>query len=164
MDKQNNQIEYGKERQNYIPGDSEKKDPIFKKLNQAKAILFYVPLVHLGTCVLFLILLLVGLLVKDKLGFTLTATQSALAFSYIGAVVLIDVLVFILPAKKAKKKNQFRVMAITTLIFSTFMLSGSFAFVAIPTLLFFTIVTLIAWILEIIAAIFLILVVEALPN
>lgn len=163
MNNQNNQIEYNKEREDYIPHNT-KKDPIFKKLKQAKTILFFAPIVHLGASIVFLILLVVGLIVKDKLGFTLNSTQSALAFSYIGFSVLVDILVFMLPAKKAKKKSQFRIIAIATLILSTLILSGSFVFWGIPTLLFYSVITLIIWVFEVIAAIYFILVVEGLPN
>lgn len=164
MSKQNNQIEYQKEREEYVPHNVNKKDPVFKKLKQAKAILFVAPIVHLGASIVFLILLVIGLIAKSKLGFTLNSTQSALAFSYIGACVLVNCLVFMLPAKKAKKKSQFRIMAIATLILSTLILSGSFIFWVIPTLLFYSVITLIVWVFEVIAAIYLILVVEALPN
>lgn len=165
MDKQNNQIEYHKQpKEEYIPHNNPNKNTTFKKLKQARIILFFAPIVHLGTCAIFLILLLIGLIAKNKLGFTLNTTQSALAFSYIGASVLVDSLVFMLPAKKAKKKSQFRIMAILTLILSTLILSGSFLFWGIPTLLFYSVITLIVWIFEVIAAIYLILVVEALPN
>lgn len=164
MDKQNNQIEYRKEREDYVPHNPNKSDPVFKKLKQAKVMLFFAPIVHLGACVVFLILLVIGLIAKDKLGFTLNSTQSALAFSYIGASVLVDLLVFMLPAKKANKRGQFRLIAILTLILGTLILSGSFIFWGIPTLLFYSVITLIVWVFEVIAAIYLMLVVEALPN
>lgn len=164
MDKQNNQIEYNKEREDYIPNNVNKKDPIFKKIKQGKTILFFAPIVHLGACVVFLILLLIGLLAKDKLGFTLNSTQSALAFSYIGACVLVDLLAFMFPAKKANKKAHFRMMVILTLILSTLIVSGSFIFWSIPTLLFYSVITLIVWVFEIIAAVYLMLAVEGLPN
>lgn len=164
MDKQNNQIEYQKEREDYVPHNVNKNDPTFKKLKNSKIMLFFAPIVHLGACIVFLILLVIGLIAKDKLGFNLTNTQSALAFSYIGVSVLIDCLVFMLPAKKANKKSQFRIMAILTLILSTLILSGSFIFWGTPTLLFYSVITLIVWVFEVIAAIYLMLVVEALPN
>lgn len=164
MNNQNNQIEYKQEREDYVPHNVNKKDPLFKKLKQARTILFFAPIVHLGASIVFLILLVIGLIVKDKLGFTLNSTQSALAFSYIGFSVLIDILVFMLPAKKAKKKSYFRIMAVVTLILSTLILAGSFVFWTIPTLLFYSVITLIIWIFEVIAAIYLILVVEGLPN
>lgn len=164
MNKQNNQIEYQKEREEYVPHDVNKTDPVFKKLRHGKIILFFAPIVHLGAAIVFLILLVIGLIAKDKLGFTLNSTQSALAFSYIGAAVLVNLLVFMFPAKKAKKKSQFRIMAIATLILSTLILSGSFLFWGIPTLLFYSVITLIVWVFEVIAAIYLLLVVEALPN
>ncbi|MGL5268316.1 MAG: hypothetical protein ACRC8P_00880 [Spiroplasma sp.] len=165
MNKQNNQIEYHKEREEYIPhNNSHNKDAIFKKLKQARVILFFAPIVHVGASIVFLILLLIGLIAKNKLGFTLNTTQSALAFAYIGTSVLIDCLVFMLPARKAKKKSQFRIMAIITLILSTLILTGSFLFWGIPTLLFYSVITLIVWVFEVIAAVYLILVVEALPN
>lgn len=164
MNKQNNQIEYQKEREEYIPHDTNVSDPIFKKIKHSKIMLFFAPIVHLGACAVFLILLVVGLIAKDKLGFTLNSTQSALAFSYIGASVLVDLLVFMFPARKANKKSQFRIMAILTLILGTLILSGSFIFWGIPSLLFYSVITLIVWAFEVIAAIYLILVVEKLPN
>lgn len=164
MSQKENQIEYHKERQTYEPNSTIKTDPAFKKLNQARIMLFFAPAVHLGACIVFLILLVIGLIFKNKLGFTLNSTQSALAFSYIGISVLVDILFFMFPAKKAKKKQHFRIMAILTLILSTLILSGSFIFWVIPSLLFYSVITLIVWIFEIIAAIYLVLVVEALPN
>lgn len=164
MDKQNNQIEYHKEREDYVPHNLNQSDSIFKKLKHSKIMLFFAPIVHLGACVVFLILLVIGLIAKDKLGFTLNSTQSALAFSYIAVSVLVDLLVFMLPAKKANKKGQFRLMAILTLILGTLILSGSFIFWGIPTLLFYSVITLIVWVFEVIAAIYLMLAVESLPN
>lgn len=163
MSNKNNQIEYNKERETYIPHETNKKDPVFKRLKQGRMMLFISSIVHLGVCAVFLILLLVGLIAGSKIT-GLDKTQSILALSYVGVAVLIDILAFLLPAQKAKKKNYFRVIAILTLILSTLILSGSFAFWGTPTLLFYSLVTLIVWISQVVAAIFLILVVEALPN
>lgn len=165
MANKNNQIEYNKERETYIPHDTKLKDPVFKKLKQGRMMLFISSIVHLGACAVFLILLLVGLISGKELTILgLTKYQTILALSYVGISVLINILAFLLPARKAKKKNYFRIIAILTLILSTLILSGSFVFWGTPTLLFYSIITLITWVFQVISAIFLILVVEALPN
>lgn len=165
MSDKNNQIEYNKERETYVPHETKLKDPVFKKLKQGRMMLFISSIVHLGACAVFLILLLVGLISgKEASILGLTKFQTVLALAYVGVSIFIDVLAFLLPAKKAKKKTYFRIIAISTLILATLVLSGSFVFWGTPTLLFYSIITLIAWVFQVFSAVLLILVVEALPN
>lgn len=149
---------------NYIVNKKTKRFDLIKKLKLARGLLFWGPIAHIAGSVIFLILLLVDAVVGKKLGFELTKLELALSLSYVGVAVLINVICFILPAKKLKKKRSIRIIAISTLILSTLILSGSFVFWAIPVLLFFSLITLVIWLSEIIAAIMLILVVEELPN
>lgn len=149
---------------NYIVNKKTKRFDLIKKLKLARGLLFWGPIAHIAGSVIFLILLLVDAVVGKKLGFELTKLELALSLSYVGIAVLINVICFILPAKKLKKKRSIRIIAISTLILSTLILSGSFVFWAIPVLLFFSLITLVIWLCEIIAAIMLILVVEELPN
>ncbi|WP_308149780.1 hypothetical protein [Spiroplasma sp. AdecLV25b] len=149
---------------NYIVNKKTKRFDLIKKLKLARGLLFWGPIAHIAGSVIFLILLLVDAVVSKKLGFELTKLELALSLSYVGIAVLINVICFMLPAKKLKKKRSIRIIAISTLILSTLILSGSFVFWAIPVLLFFSLITLVIWLCEIIAAIMLILVVEELPN
>ncbi|MDQ7982915.1 MAG: hypothetical protein REH79_01680 [Spiroplasma sp.] len=164
MSNKSNQIEYHKDRETYIPHNPNKKDPVFKRLKQARMMLFISSIIHLGAAVVFLILLIIGLIAGNNAVTGLTKNQLIMALAYIGPVILIDVLAFLLPSQKARKKSHFRVIAILTLILATLILSGSFVFWGIPTLLFYSLITLIVWICQVVAAVFLILVVEALPN
>lgn len=149
---------------NYIPNKKTKRFDLIKKLKLARALLFWGPVVHIAGSVIFLILLLLDTIIGKKLSFNFTNLELALSLSYVGIVVLINLICFMLPAKKLKKKRSIRIIAISTLILSTLIFSGSLVFWAIPALLFFSLITLFIWICEIIAAIMLILVVEELPN
>lgn len=149
---------------NYSPSKKIKHFDLIKKLKLARGLLFWGPIAHIAGSVIFLILLLVDAIVGKKLGFELTKLELALSLSYVGIAVLIDIICFMLPAKKLKKKRSIRIIAISTLILSTLILSGSLVFWVVPVLLFFSLITLVIWIFEIMAAIMLILVVEELPN
>jgi len=148
---------------NFIPNKKTKKFDLYQKIKMARLLLFWSPIVHIATSIIFLILLLVGTL-SHKLGFEFNNIELALSLSYIGIAILISVICFMVPAKKVKKKSWFRIIAISTLILSTLILSGSLYFWLFPTLLFFSLVTLCVWVAEILAAIILIFVVEELPN
>ena len=150
--------------EDYIPNKKIKRFDVLKKIKTARLLLFWAPIVQIASSIVFLILLIVDAFVGEKMGFEFNKLELALALSYVGCAILISVLCFMVPAKKLRKKTSFRIIAITTLILSTLILSGSFVFWAIPVLLFYSLVTLLVWIAEVMAAIMLIFVVEELPN
>lgn len=148
----------------YIPNKKTKKFDILSKIKVSRALLFWAPIVQIIGSIAFLILLIVNAFVGEKMGFEFTKLQLALSLSYVGVAILISIICFMIPAKKLKKKSSFRITAISTLILSTLILSGSFVFWSIPVLLFFSLISLVVWICEVIAATILILIVEDLPN
>lgn len=152
------------EQNNYIPNKKTKKFDVLSKIKVSRALLFWAPIVQIIGSIAFLILLIVNAFVGEKMGFEFTKLQLALSLSYVGVAILISIICFMVPAKKLKKKSSFRIIAISTLILSTLILSGSFVFWSIPVLLFFSLISLVVWICEVIAATILILVVEELPN
>lgn len=152
------------EQTNYIPSKKTKKFDVVNKIKVARVLLFWAPIVQIVSSIAFLILLIVDAFVGQKMGFEFTKLQLALSLSYVGIAILINIVCFMIPAKKLKKKSSFRIIAISTLILSTLILSGSLVFWSIPILLFFSLISLFVWICEIIAAVLLILVVEELPN
>ena len=149
---------------NYVPNKKTKKFDVLNKIKVSRALLFWSPIVQIIGSIAFLILLIVNAFVGQKMGFEFSKLQLALSLSYVGIAILVSIIFFMIPAKKLKKKSSFRITAISTLILSTLMLSGSLVFWSIPVLLFFSLISLIVWICEVIAAIILILVVEELPN
>ncbi len=152
------------EQNNYIPNKKTKRFDVLSKIKVSRALLFWAPIVQIIAAITFLILLIVDAFVGEKMGFEFTKLQLALSLSYVGIAILISIVCFMIPAKKLKKKSSFRVIAISTLILSTLILSGSFVFWSIPVLLFFSLISLVVWMCEVIAAIILILAVEELPN
>ena len=152
------------EQNNYIPNKKTKKFDVFHKIKVLRPLLFWSSIVQIIGSIAFLILLIVNSFVGQKMGFEFSKLQLALSLSYVGIAILFNVLCFMIPAKKLKKKSSFRITAISTLILSTLILSGSLIFWSIPVLLFFSLISLFVWICEVIAAIILILVVEELPN
>lgn len=161
---QKNSVLYHQELENYVPKDLNNNNLVYKKIKRARTLLFFTPIVHIGACVIFLVLLLVDWLVGQKLGFSFTKTEFGLAAGYMALVILVDLLAFMLPAKKAKTKANFRILAIAILILSTLILAGSFIFWMIPVLLFYSLITLILWVFEVYVAVLLINIVETLPN
>lgn len=149
---------------NYVPNKKTKKFDVLNKIKVSRVLLFWSPIVQIIGSIAFLILLIVNAFVGQKMGFEFSKLQLALSLSYVGIAILVSIICFMIPAKKLKKKSSFRITAISTLILSTLMLSGSLFFWSIPVLLFFSLISLIVWICEVIAAIILILVVEELPN
>lgn len=152
------------EQNNYIPNKKTKRFDVLSKIKVSRALLFWAPIVQNIAAITFLILLIVDAFVGEKMGFEFTKLQLALSLSYVGVAILISIVCFMIPAKKLKKKSSFRVTAISTLILSTLILSGSFVFWSISVLLFFSLISLVVWMCEVIAAIILILAVEELPN
>lgn len=152
------------EQNNYTPNKKIKKFDVVSKIKVTRALLFWSPIMQIIGSIVFLILLIVDAFVGQKMGFEFTKLQLALSLSYAGITILISVVCFMIPAKKLRKKSSFRIIAISTLILATLILSGSFVFWSIPILLFYSLITLFVWIFEVIAAIILILVVEELPN
>lgn len=152
------------EQNDYITNKKTKKFDILSKIKVSRALLFWAPIVQIIGSIAFLILLIVDAFVGEKMGFDFTKLQLALSLSYVGVAILINIICFMIPAKKLKKKSSFRITAISTLILSTLILSGSFVFWSIPVLLFFSLISLVVWICEVIAATILILIVEDLPN
>lgn len=149
---------------NYVPNKKTKKFDVLNKIKVSRALLFWSPIVQIIGSIAFLILLIVNAFVGQKMGFKFNKLQLALSLSYVGIAILVSIICFMIPTKKLKKKSSFRITAISTLILSTLILSGSLVFWSIPVLLFFSLISLIVWICEVIAAIVLILVVEELPN
>lgn len=149
---------------NYVSHKKIKKFNLVKKSKIARLLLFWAPIVQIATSVIFLVLLLLDYFFSNKIGLGFSNLQLSLASSYIGVAILVNIICFMLPAKKLKKKNSFRMIGVSTLILSTLIVSGSFIFWTIPTLLFFSLISLLVWWCEIIAAIMLILIVEELPN
>ncbi|WP_425381374.1 hypothetical protein [Spiroplasma endosymbiont of Polydrusus pterygomalis] len=152
------------EENKYIPNKKSKRFDVLSKIKVSRTLLFWTPIVQIIAAITFLILLIVDAAVGKKMGFEFTKLQLALSLSYVGVAILINIICFMIPARKLKKKSSFRITAISTLILSTLILSGSFVFWTIPVLLFFSLISLIVWICEVIAAIILILAVEELPN
>lgn len=152
------------EQDNYIPNKQNKKFDVVSKIKVARVLLFWAPIIQIIGSIVFLILLIINGIVGKKMGFDLSKLQLALSLSYVGVAILISIICFMIPAKKLKKKSSFRITAISTLILSTLILSGSLVFWSIPVLLFFSLISLVVWICEVIAATILILVVEELPN
>lgn len=144
-------------------GTNEKSIPV-TKIRRSKLYLFISGVIHAGICGVFLILLLVGYIFKGKLGFSFSSLQFGLSIGYISFAILVDVLFFILVANKLEKREHFRFMVFAILILSTLIFAGSLPFWGVPVLLFYSLITLIIWVVQILIASLFFKIVERLTN
>ena len=153
---------YNHDRERYVPGNIKNSD-IFNKIANNKKILFWTAIAHLAVLAIFLLLLTIELL-SERLKLGYSDNLKLFLFGYIGFAAFSNFFIFLLIPKIIKAKKQIRFLAVLLLIFSTIIASGSLLLWMQPILMFYALVTVITWVIEIIVAYRLLLIVEKLPN